>query len=82
MYRVLCDDIPIFDPRDEELVLINPVIKPELNSSGSFEFKIPPAHPQKDVPVRMLSTVQVFQDGCGPGQSRRKTRQRQGQTKD
>lgn len=62
MYRVLCDGIPIFDPRDEELVLINPVIKPELNSSGSFEFKIPPAHPQKDVPVRMLSTVQVFQD--------------------
>lgn len=62
MYRVLCDDIPIFDPRDEELVLINPVVKPELNASGSFEFKIPPAHPQYGVPVRMLSTVQVFQD--------------------
>lgn len=62
MYRVLCDGFPIYDTRDEELVLIDPKVTLEVNKAGSFEFKLPPKHPQYDLPVRMKSCVQVFHD--------------------
>ena len=62
MYRVLCDGLPIYDLRDEALVLIEPKVTLEVNTAGTFTFKIPPGHPQYDLPVKMLSCVQVFQD--------------------
>lgn len=62
MYRVLCDGLPIYDTRDEELVLIEPKVTLEVNKAGSFEFKLPPKHPQYDLPVRMRSCIQVFHD--------------------
>ena len=34
MYRVLCDDLPIYDLRDEELVLIEPKLDLEVNKSN------------------------------------------------
>lgn len=62
MYRVLCDGKPIYDLRDESLVLIDPQLVLEVNSAGSFSFKMPPEHPQYDLPVKMKSCIQVFQD--------------------
>ena len=62
MYRVLCDDIPIYDLRDEELTLIDPKLTLEVNSHGSFECRIPPIHPRYDLPVKMLSRITVVQD--------------------
>lgn len=62
MYRVLCDDEPIFDPRDENLVLIDPKLELEVNKPGSFSFKMPPQHPQYDLPQKMTSVIQVLQD--------------------
>ena len=62
MYRVLCDDIPIYDLRDEELTLIDPKLTLEVNSPGSFECRIPPIHPRYDLPVKMLSRITVVQD--------------------
>lgn len=62
MYRVLCDDIPIYDLRDEELTLIEPRLTLEVNSPGSFECRIPPTHPRYDLPVKMLSRITVLQD--------------------
>lgn len=62
MYRVLCDGLPIYDLRDEELVLIDPKLTLEVNKAGSFEFKMPPNHPQYNLPVKMRSVIQVFQD--------------------
>ena len=62
MYRVLCNDIPIYDLRDEELTLIEPRLTLEVNSPGSFECRIPPTHPRYDLPVKMLSRITVLQD--------------------
>jgi len=62
MYRVLCDGLPIYDLRDEELVLIDPKLTLEVNKAGSFEFKMPPDHPQYDLPQKMKSCIQVYQD--------------------
>ena len=46
MYRVLCDGLPIYDLRDENLVLIDPKLDLEVNKAGAFSFKMPPQHPQ------------------------------------
>jgi hypothetical protein len=62
MYRVLCDGLPIYDLRDENLVLIDPKLDLEVNKAGSFSFKMPPQHPQYYLPQQMLSCIQVFQD--------------------
>ena len=62
MYRVLCDELPIYDLRDENLVLIDPKLDLEVNKAGSFSFKMPPQHPQYELPQKMLSCIQVFQD--------------------
>ena len=62
MYRVLCDDTSIFDPRDEELVLIDPVLDLEANTSGSFVFVIAPNHPHYDLPEKLTSVITVYQD--------------------
>ena len=62
MYRVLCDGLPIYDLRDENLVLIDPKLDLEVNKAGSFSFKMPPQHPQYELPKKMLSCIQVFQD--------------------
>ena len=55
MYRVLCDGLPIHDLRDEELVLLDPQATLEVNTAGSFSFKMPPTHPQYDLPKKMRS---------------------------
>ena len=62
MFRVLCDGLPIYDLRDENLVLIDPKVDLEVNKAGSFTFKMPPTHPQYDLPKKMLSCIQVLQD--------------------
>lgn len=62
MYRVLCNGLPIYDLRDENLVLIDPKLDLEVNKAGSFSFKMPPQHPRYNLPQKMLSCIQVFQD--------------------
>lgn len=62
MYRVTCDNVTLYDTRDEDLVLIDPKVTLELNSPGSFTCKIPPTHPHYNVPQKMLSRVTVYQD--------------------
>lgn len=62
MYRVLCDGLPIHDLRDEELVLLDPQLNLEVNTAGSFSFKLPPGHPQYDLPKKMRSCIEVWHD--------------------
>ena len=38
MYRVYCNNSPLYDLRDEDLVLISPIVKIGENTAGSFEF--------------------------------------------
>lgn len=62
MYRVLCDGLPIYDLRDESLVLLEPTATLEANTAGSFSFKMPPNHPQYDLPQKMRSCVEIWHD--------------------
>lgn len=61
-YYVYCDDTLIYDTRDDDLVLIDPQITLEVNTAGSFTFKMPPNHPQYDLPHLMTSSIRVLQD--------------------
>lgn len=60
MYQVLCDNLPLFDLRDENLVLQSPKVDLQDNSAGSFEFTIFPKHPYYDSIQKMKSVIQVM----------------------
>lgn len=62
MFKVYCDDKIFYDPRGEEVALIDPKLDLELNQAGSFTFTIPPDHLSYDVPQKMKSVIRVTQD--------------------
>lgn len=62
MYRVYCNNSPLYDLRDEDLVLISPIMKIGENTAGSFEFSILPKHPHYEE-VNELTSVITAYDG-------------------
>lgn len=62
MYRVYCNNSPLYDLRDEDLVLISPIVKIVENTAGSFEFSILPKHPHYEE-VNELTSVITAYDG-------------------
>lgn len=62
MYRVYCNNSPLYDLRDEDLVLISPIVKIGENTAGSFEFSILPKHPHYKE-VNELTSVITAYDG-------------------
>lgn len=62
MYRVYCNDSPLYNLRDEDLVLISPIVKIGENTAGSFEFSILPKHPHYEE-VNELTSVITAYDG-------------------
>lgn len=62
MYRVYCNDSPLYDLKDEDLVLISPIVKIGENTAGSFEFSILPKHPHYEE-VNELTSVITAYDG-------------------
>lgn len=62
MYRVYCNNSPLYDLRDEDLVLISPIVKIGENTAGSFEFSILPKHPYYEE-VNELTSVITAYDG-------------------
>lgn len=60
MYQVLCDNLPLYDLRDGDLVLNSPTVDLKENNAGSFEFTILPKHPYYDVIQKMKSVIQVM----------------------
>lgn len=63
MYTVYCDNSILYTPGVEELRLGDPVLKLEVNKTGSFSFTIYPDHPYYDRIERMKSIVRVEKDG-------------------
>ena len=45
MYQVKCDSYPILDLRDENLIVVNPKVKVEVNTVGEGSFTIYKNHP-------------------------------------
>lgn len=62
MYRVYCNNSPLYDLRDEDLVLISPIVKIGENTAGSFEFSILSKHPHYEE-VNELTSVITAYDG-------------------
>lgn len=62
MYIVKIGNKKIYDPRIDELTLIEPIIELEENSAGSFSFTMPSEHPLYDAIERRKTVVQVFED--------------------
>lgn len=53
----------LHDPRDPDLLLINPILSLELNKSGGFSFSISPTHPHIREIRKMSSEIEVQRDG-------------------
>ena len=61
-YRVIMDGNDILDYEDKNHVLLSPQLNTELNTAGSFEFTMPPAHALYDSIQPLLSTIEVYED--------------------
>lgn len=60
MYFVFCDDKPLYDLRDESLVLESPTVTLTQNCAGSFEFVIMPKHPHYNDILELQSLITVY----------------------
>jgi len=60
LYSVKLDGISIMSP-SEDLGLLSAKLDLELNSAGSFTFKMPPSHRYYNYPKVMLSIVEVYE---------------------
>ena len=59
MYHIKCDGYPLLDFRDEELILVNPKVKVEVNTIGEGSFTIYKNHPHYDKLKKKKSVVEV-----------------------
>ena len=62
MYRLTCDGIPLLDWRDDELILVNPKVKLEVNTVGEGSFTIYKNHPHYDRIKKLKSVFEVSDD--------------------
>lgn len=62
MYKVYCDNELIYDPKSEDLSIINPKVDIEVNKAGSFDFIITPNHPSYGKIKKLKSHILVKQD--------------------
>ena len=63
MYTIKLDGQLFWDPRVEDLKIIDPKVKLEVNRAGSFTFSVTPSHPLYAQIKKLKSIVEVFKDG-------------------
>ena len=56
MYKLTCDGYPLLDWRDNNLILVNPKVKLEVNTVGEGSFTIHKEHPYYDK-LKKLTTL-------------------------
>lgn len=59
MYQVKCDDYILYDPRDDDFVLLNPKYNLEVNKVGSASFTILPTHPNFKKLQKLRSVIEI-----------------------
>lgn len=62
MYQILCDGYGLYDPRVDELMLLNPRCKLEVNTVGEASFTILTNHPNYDKLKKLKSIFEIRQD--------------------
>lgn len=63
MYQVLIDGKDLYYPRDEEYTVSDPVVKLQLNDSGTFECSVPVINPEYADIKNRISMIQVLKSG-------------------
>lgn len=63
MYQLIFDDSPIYDPRDDSLIIWDPDVHLAVGEAGSLSFTIGPDHPYLNKLSRMKGTVVLKADG-------------------
>ena len=59
MYKLTCDGYPLLDWRDNNLILVNPKVKLEVNTVGEGSFTIHKEHPYYDKLKKLKSIFEV-----------------------
>ena len=62
MYQIRCDDYILYDPRDEELVVLAPKCKLKENTVGEASFTILSDHPYYGQLQKLKSVFEIRQD--------------------
>ena len=62
MYQIKCDDYILYDPRDDELKVLNPQCNLEVNKVGGASFTMLPTHPFYGKLKKLKSVFQIRQD--------------------
>ena len=62
MYRIMLDGSLFWDPRIEELRIINPQLELEVSKAGSLSFSVTPDHPKYNDLHKLKSIIEVYQD--------------------
>lgn len=62
MYEVYLDGQLLYYPADEENILMSPKLELELNSSGTFDFEVPPSNPLYGSIEPRRSMIQVLKN--------------------
>lgn len=61
-YQIVCDGYVLYDPRDEELFVLNPKCNLEANRVGDASFSMVSTHPYFDVLRKKRSIFEIRQD--------------------
>lgn len=62
MYRIYCDNVLIYDPRDDLLQIIEGKITLDVNSTGTLEVELPSIHSQLSEIKKIVSIIEVYDD--------------------
>lgn len=62
MYHITCDGFPLLDWRDNDLILVDPKVKLEVNTVGEGSFTIYKNHPHFDKLKKLKSVFEVTDD--------------------
>jgi hypothetical protein len=62
MYKILCDGVAIYDPQVQELKVLEPQCRLELNKSGTLSFRMHPTHPYYSSIKKLKSELTLLQD--------------------
>lgn len=63
MYQIYFDGHPIYDPRDEALIIREPDVHLAVGESGEMSFIIDPDHPNADVLTKLRGVLELRADG-------------------
>ncbi len=62
MYQIFYGDLPLYDPRDPELIVRDPACRLAVGEAGELSFVVDPDHPYADQ-IALLGRVSLVADG-------------------